>query len=156
VDYKTYLLTHPQTTAKPTPAANTSAARGQTSKPISAAIDPTNIISGVQRIGDHVSGPVVGPSTPGQQNINDYIQMLAARLKAAFTPPPGIAGLQAKVSLTIDINGRVVARSITFGSGNAKFDAAVQAALDSLTDVDRPPPTGKEETYEFTYKPDRS
>jgi TonB family protein len=60
--------------------------------------------------------------------------------------------LKAEIRLTISPTGEVVGRALTRSSGNATFDAAVQAALNSLTYVD-PPPSGKQESFPFTFVP---
>jgi hypothetical protein len=115
-------------------------------------INATSIVNSVRSNGQRSGGAVNGTGTHSTQANNDYLARLVARLQAAFVPPNGLAGLSAGISLTIDANGVVTARVLTQSSGNTVFDAAVQVALDQLTNVD-PPPSGRAETYPFIFEP---
>jgi outer membrane biosynthesis protein TonB len=98
-----------------------------------------------------------GP-TRGRANVTtsaeaqDYLDKLIARLQEAFVPPGGVSGLSAEIFLEIGPNGELVKKYLSHSSGNAVFDEAVKAALQSLTNVD-PPPGGGQVHYTFTFTP---
>jgi TonB family protein len=90
---------------------------------------------------------------PASGVTNSYIAGLVARLQAAYENPPELVdpGLAAGVEITIAADGRVISQRLVQSSGNAIFDAAVQAALERVTMVD-PPPSGQQTTFTFTFK----
>ncbi len=143
-DLATWEKNHPA--ANPASAATTMARRGIAPK---VGIDVGNIVNPLSNRG--ARGDTHAPAAPGTSD--DYIMKIVARLKAAFALPGGVSGLSENVRLTIAADGKVVEAVPVGSSGNEQFDAAVRAALESVTQVE-PPPGGQEVTYTFIYTPE--
>ena len=152
MDLKTWQALHPSVKSA-TPANSTATTLRRGTVP-NVGINPDKIVNALNR-GSAGTGRGRGASTSPANSAEetDYVAYLVSRLKHALTLPGGISGLSADVQMTIDADGTVVEKKIIRNSGNAGFDAAVKAALDSLTNVD-PPPSRKEVTYQFRYQPD--
>ncbi len=114
-------------------------------------VDLRGTLIDLQKIGAGGSnGAAGGPVT--QSAMNDYLARLKARLDAAFENPAGVSGaLTVNVSLTIAANGQVTNKRLTNSSGNAAFDAAVQAALDLIKNAE-PPPGGHDQTFTVSFQ----
>jgi periplasmic protein TonB len=143
-DLATWEKNHPA--ANPASATTTAAHRGTAPK---VGIDVNSIANLSNNQGTR--GENQAAASPGTSD--DYIKRIAARLKAAFSLPGGVSGLSENVRLTIAADGKVVEAVPLGSSGNDQFDAAVRAALDSVTQVE-PPPGGREVTYTFIYMPE--
>jgi hypothetical protein len=112
-------------------------------------ISTSGTIGGNAAGGRGAARVATGPSDEDNKN---YIAELVARLQAAFQLPGDVPSLTDEVVLTIAANGTVVSHQRQGSSGNAQFDAAVDAALSQITNVS-PPPGGKQVTYQFKYSP---
>jgi TonB family protein len=118
-------------------------------------ISDAQIKNNLNKFGSSTSNPTdtAHSGQPSSGVTNDYVAGLVARLQAAYENPPELVdpGLAAGVEITIAADGRVISQRLVRSSGNAVFDAAVQAALERVTMVD-PPPSGEQTTFTFTFK----
>jgi TonB family protein len=139
-DLKSFQQSHPA--ANP---ATTATVRRGTAPNVG--VNVTNLVNTLNQGGRGAAHPTASSGTS-----DDYVKKLIARLHDALKLPGGISGLSADVSLKIAADGTVVSAVLERASGNDQFDAAVQTALQEITQVE-PPPGGKEVTYLFTYVP---
>ncbi len=121
--------------------------------PVNVGIDPKVYGASPSR-GGSGTGASRGRSTGASaETISNYLAYLQWRLQQAFQAPGGVSGQYADVQLTINPDGEVVVKKIMASSGNAAFNAAVQAALDTITQAEKPP-GGQIFTSPVRFQPD--
>jgi colicin import membrane protein len=147
--YDQFVKDHPLPKNSSTPARSTSSR----AVPV-VGVSDAQIQNALKNFGSSTSNPneTAHSGQPSSGVTNSYIAGLVARLQAAYENPPELVdpGLAAQVEITIAADGKVIGRRLVQTSGNAAFDAAVQAALERVTMVD-PPPDG-EQAFIFTFK----
>jgi TonB family protein len=78
-----------------------------------------------------------------------YKGLIEHALRSRWQRPEDITDdkFVAEVDLTVDATGRLTGYTWLKGSGNARWDASVKAALAATTQVSRPPPKGFPSTF---------
>jgi len=147
--YEKFLQDHPL------PKNSTTPTRTSTSRTVPVVgVSDAQIKNDLNKFGSSTSNPTdtAHSGQPSSGVTNSYIAGLVARLQAAYENPPELVdpGLAAQVEITIAADGKVIGRRLVQSSGNAVFDAAVQAAMERVTMVD-PPPDG-DQAFIFTFK----
>jgi len=133
---------------------NTPAPAHATGRPVpNVGVNVNSIVKNLQNASSGANGQGRGRANAASSSeTQDYISMLVARLRDAFVPPGGISGQSAEIYLEIGPNGELAKKYISRSSGNAEFDAAVNDALQRLTNVD-PPPGGVQVGHNFVFTP---
>jgi len=152
MDLQTWQKQHPATA--PTNAGTANPAISRRGSVPNVSLNPNNYTTPLTR------GGTGSGATRGRPNIlaspgtdTDYLAYLRALLQGRFQAPGGVTGQYADVEITINADGAVEAKRITRSSGNPAFNAAVQAVMDSLTNVN-PPPDGQRVTYPVRFQPE--
>ena len=117
-------------------------------------VNASEIVHNLQAYGQGGGGtPNEAVGKAGGSLTSSYLAGLRARLEAAYEDAAGLAegGLTVRLEITVSATGEVIAKRILRPSGNEIFDAAVQAALDRVSNVD-PPPGGEEQTFWFDFQ----
>ena len=150
IDVAAWSRLHPASTV---PA--TGASTGRRGVTPNVGLNPNAYVNALNRAGNGTGrGSSRGTSTLSSAGTDtDYLAYLRKRLQDPFQAPGGVSGQYAVVQLTISPNGDVIVKKIVGSSGNAAFNAAVQAVLDTITNVD-PPPGGQEFSRQVRFQPD--
>lgn len=130
----------PEPKPKPTPKPKWKPTKVDVSK--STRIEPTKPAVSATDIERELSGIVGEPtaSTPGNPNeFAAYDAKIYAAFYSAWRQPAANAARPAKVSISIQSNGRITTRSLSQGSGDPAFDKTVMDAVNSVSLLPKPP-----------------